>query len=150
MEPVSFTISWDKYVSAITTFGSVSQPFSPKFDNGNHPEFHKVSLLWDTGAIKTMISKRLAKRLDLIPIGMAHSFNTHEMIEVERFRVNLLLPNKIELTELEVISDELPDTDILVGMDVINLCDIAITHPSGKTKFSLQIPSSADLDFEIV
>lgn len=150
MKPIPFTICWDKYVSAITTHGSVSQPFSPKFDTGNHPAFHEVSLLWDTGAVKTMISKRLVKQLGLIPIGMAHSFNTREMVEVEKFRVNLLLPNKIELTELETICDELPDTDILVGMDVINLCDVAITHKSGKTKFSFQIPSSADLDFEIV
>lgn len=148
MKPVPFTFCWDKSVPAITTFGSVSQPFSSQFDTGQHPAFQKVSLLWDTGAIKTMISKRLAKQLGLIPIGMAHSFNTHEMIEVERFRVNLLLPNKIEITELDVISDELPDTDVLIGMDVINLCDIAITHHLGKTKFSFQIPSCSDFDFE--
>jgi len=59
-----------------------------------------------------------------------------------------LLPNKIEVTELDVISDELPDTDVLIGMDVINLCDFAITHHSGKTKFSFQIPSCSDFDFE--
>lgn len=112
--------------------------------------FMKSVFFGDTGAVKTMISKRLVKQLGLIPIGMALSFNTREMVEVEKFRVNLLLPNKIELAELETICDELPDTDILIGMDVINLCDVAITHQSGKTKFSFQIPSSADLDFEIV
>ena len=41
----------------------------------------------------------------------------------------------------------LTDTDMLIGMDVISMCDFAITNAMEETKFSFQIPSSTDIDF---
>lgn len=43
---------------------------------------------------------------------------------------------------------KLTDTDMLIGMDVISMCDFAITDSGAETKFSFQIPSSLDIDFE--
>jgi len=43
---------------------------------------------------------------------------------------------------------KLTDTDMLIGMDVISLCDFAITNPGKQTKFSFQVPSTLDIDFE--
>jgi len=83
----------------------------------------------------------------LTPIGKARTYNCTGNILVDMYKVNLLLPNNIEVENLTVLADELPDTDFLIGMDVINLCDFAITHKDGKTKFSFQIPSSADIQF---
>lgn len=45
---------------------------------------------------------------------------------------------------------KLTDTDILIGMDVISLCDFAITNTGTETKFSFQVPSTLDVDFEIM
>ena len=43
---------------------------------------------------------------------------------------------------------KLTDTDMLIGMDVISLCDFTITNPGAETKFSFQVPSTLDIDFE--
>ena len=40
------------------------------------------------------------------------------------------------------------DADMLIGMDVITLCDFAITNSGAETKFSFQAPSQFDIDFE--
>ena len=37
---------------------------------------------------------------------------------------------------------------LLIGMDVISLCDFAITNLDMQTKFSFQVPSTLDIDFE--
>ena len=37
---------------------------------------------------------------------------------------------------------------MLIGMDIISLCDFAITDSGAETKFSFQIPSFLDIDFE--
>ena len=36
---------------------------------------------------------------------------------------------------------------MLIGMDIINLGDFAITNKNGNTKFTFEIPSSRDIDF---
>ena len=48
---------------------------------------------------------------------------------------------------LMVNDGRLTDTDMLIGMDVISLCDFAITNVGKETKFSFQIPSTVDIDF---
>ena len=39
------------------------------------------------------------------------------------------------------------DNDILIGMDVITMCDFAITNKGGKTVFSFDIPSTRITDY---
>lgn len=36
---------------------------------------------------------------------------------------------------------------MLIGMDIINLGDFALTHKNGGTVFSFQIPSTHEYDF---
>lgn len=129
------------------TNGAICESFSATFDSGPHPAFHPVSLIWDTGSVTTMISKRIVNILHLLPLGVENCVNSHGTIRVNYYLINLLIPNKIEISGLKVIADELPDTDCLVGMDVINMCDFAITHKAGKTKFSFQMPPVADIQF---
>ena len=43
--------------------------------------------------------------------------------------------------------DAMTDTDMLIGMDIITLCDFAITNKDGKTTFSFDIPSSRVTDY---
>jgi hypothetical protein len=37
--------------------------------------------------------------------------------------------------------NEIPGTDVLIGMDIISMGDFAITNARGKTIFSFVIPS---------
>ncbi len=41
------------------------------------------------------------------------------------------------------------DTDILIGMDVITMCDFAITNKCGNTVFSFDIPSTHRTDYSV-
>ena len=147
MKSSAFVQCWDHHVPAIVTCGGISSVFIKSLDTEEHPEFHCVNMLWDTGATASMISKRFVSAHHLTPIGKAKSFTCTGSILVDLYKVNILLPNKIEIENLTVLADELPDTDCLIGMDVINLCDFVITHREGRTKFAFQIPANADIQF---
>lgn len=67
---------------------------------------------------------------------------------VETFLVNIYLPNNVAIQEMRVCKGDLGDNaDILIGMNVINLGDFAITNPGGITQFSFRVPGHADIDF---
>jgi hypothetical protein len=54
-----------------------------------------------------------------------------------------ILINTVQLTELQ----ELRNTDVLIGMDIISLGDFAITNLNGIPWFSFRVPSAAHIDF---
>ena len=61
--------------------------------------------------------------------------------------MNIRLPNGVGFSGIRVTLGELGDADMLIGMDIINQGDFAVTNSNGKTKFSFRIPSQADIDF---
>jgi len=117
-------------------------------DTGEHPPYIELNAIWDTGAMRSTISSQIAEKLGLIPIGQTRVCHADGESICNYYVVNLLLPNKIEIKMLMVNDGKLTDTDMLIGMDVISLCDFAITTSGAATKFSFQVPSSLDIDFE--
>jgi hypothetical protein len=61
--------------------------------------------------------------------------------------INILLPNSVGFAALRVTEGDLPDFDVLIGMDIIVRGDFAISQSTGKTKFTFQMPSTHDFDF---
>ena len=62
--------------------------------------------------------------------------------------MNLGLPNHVIIPDLLVVRAQTQDhTDVIIGMDVIRLCDFSITNAGGKTIFSFRTPSVASTDF---
>lgn len=146
MKSAPYTQVYNSRISGLITSGAVGDAFEPG-ECSNHPPMVDINCYWDTGAVQSVLSNSIIERLGLVPVdaGMSvHAFGT-SMVNV--YYVNLRLPNGIEISNLRVIGGVLPGVDMLVGMDVINLCDFALTHPGENTKFSFQIPSSADIDF---
>jgi len=47
-----------------------------------------------------------------------------------------------------IAQTELTGFDILIGMDIINKGDFAISNRNGKTMFSFRYPSMTDFDFQ--
>ncbi len=83
-----------------------------------------------------------------MPIGataISHAQGTTQDVEV--FLVNIGLPSGVEISGLRVAKVVLRDADVLIGMDIINHGDFAVTNRDGRTKFSFRIPSQADIDF---
>ena len=50
-------------------------------------------------------------------------------------------------SDVKVTEGRLNGFGLLVGMDIINLGDFALTHKNSQTVFSFQIPSTHEYDF---
>ncbi len=95
-----------------------------------------------------MVTQRVVDTCGLRPIATAaisHAQGTTEDVDV--FLVNIGLPNGVGVPGVRVAKAVLPDVDVLLGMDIINSGDFAVTNRDGNTKFSFRIPSQADIDF---
>lgn len=149
MKSVPFTAEFAKPAHCIETKCKLSEAFDAEMDpNGEHPRFMECNAIWDTGAMRTTISCELASRLGLIPLGQTRVLHTDGESICNYYVVNLLLPNKIEVKMLIVNDGKMKDTDMLIGMDIISMCDFAITGASAqKLKFSFQTPGVFDIDF---
>jgi predicted aspartyl protease len=148
MNPVPYTQTYPKPALCIATTCKISEPYDAAFDTGEHPPYIELSAIWDTGAMRSTISTQIAERLNLIPLGQTRVCHADGESICNYYVVNLLLPNRIEIKMLMVNDGKLTDTDMLIGMDIISLCDLTITSPGPETKFSFQIPSNLDIDFE--
>jgi len=69
--------------------------------------------------------------------------------DVNTYGVNILLPNNIGFHALKVTEGILTGIDVLIGMDIISKGDFAITSFHGNTKFSFNMPSTHDIDFDM-
>ena len=104
----------------------------------------KINGIWDTGASESCISKRLAKELGLVPIGMSSRHTAGGCIDCYDYIVDIILPNNVCIQQVRV-SDSMggPDLDALIGMDIICAGDMSITNANGITVMSYRIPSDA-------
>ena len=145
------TVDYGKRVYSIETMCKVSVYHDVvRLGNDNHPKFFEYNAIWDTGAVRTVISPKVVANLGLQPRGKVAMYHANGVSYVNTYFVNLLLPNKMEVQILQVMDGNLPDADILLGMDVIGLGDFAITAPQGKTLFSFSQPSQYAIDFKKV
>ena len=91
-----------------------------------HPPYIQCKAVWDTGAMSSVITPTLARKLGLFSLGLVKMHHANGDSMVNTYMINLLLPNKMEVSTLYVMEGDMTDNDILIGMDVITLCDFAI------------------------
>lgn len=104
--------------------------------------------LWDTGASKSCISKRIVEYLHLIPVGKTSISTANGISDVNTYFVNVGLPNGVMIPNVLVSCADLGDNlDALIGMDIITYGDFSITNFNGRTTFSFRIPSVKEVDF---
>ena len=111
----------------------------------------KTNAIWDTGATNTVITAKVSTELELLSIGKTLVTGVHGIKEVNRYIVKATLNNEnvqidCPVTECQSLS---PDDSIcvLIGMDIINLGDFAISNFQGKTVMSFRVPSIQKIDF---
>ena len=145
----SFTASADRLINRLFSPCFVSDAWSP---GGSEPEPPRMEFraLWDTGATRSHVSKKVVEVCGLEPEDFIkeahHAYGTTENVPV--FYVNFLLPNRVRFEGIPVIQlGSVVGADVLIGMDIIGTGDFAVTNIDGKTKFSFRFPSSADIDF---
>lgn len=146
MNPVSFTLNPPFLIKRLITPIRICVAHVPSPDKP-HPPVIEVNGLWDTGAVCTTITSGLAKALGLIPMGCETVYHANGSCVVNKYMVNVILPNGIEKSMLSVLEGNLHGCDMLIGMDIISQGDFAITNRDGKTVFSFQMPSTHLYDF---
>ena len=142
------TIEFGKRALEISTNVKVSNFYDQsRQPNLSHPSYEPCRAIWDTGAMSTTISPVLAQKLGLVSFGKVKMQHANGDAIVNTYIINLLLPNNMEISTLPVMEGAMTDVDLLIGMDVITLCDFAITNKEGKTIFSFDIPSCHETDY---
>lgn len=108
-----------------------------------------ATALFDTGATNTCISDRIVKSLDLISTGEKDTGTANGPITCNTYLVDIELPNQVTVQGVEVANPEINNSvfDVLIGMDILNLGDFAISNFEGKTTFTLRIPSIRKTDY---
>lgn len=129
----------------------VSQPFEPSDTSANQFPVINTTAIWDTGASCTVISKKFAEQIGLVPTGKTTITGVNHSTQENTFLVNIYLPNKVcfafmKIAEVPALSG---DAGLLIGMDIIGAGDFSVFTENGKTVMSYRYPSIGGADFVI-
>lgn len=145
----AFTVKFNGRTNVLICDVGVSQAFDPMAIRVNQPQIKYIKSIWDTGATSTVISKRFASELGLIPTGKVTITGVNNTTEENTYFVNIYLPNKVNLMFVKIA--EVPgvagDADMLVGMDIIGAGDFSVYSEEGKTVMTYRLPSVGGVDF---
>ena len=133
----TFSVSYDGLVDAVTCTVAIAQTEPFKDSGGN---YLRCNAMWDTGALYTVVSKRVVAKLALAPIDSGIAYTVQGSYEAAVYLLDLMLPNRMLVKALRVSEGDFDDCDILIGMDVIRLGDFSVTNLN-NTIFSFRIPS---------
>lgn len=124
----------------------VSQAWDP---HSSDPQPLMVPFLavWDTGATGSVITQKVIDACGLVATGKTKVTHVGGEEIVDTYLVNIGLPNHVVFYGERVTKGKLGDIDMLIGMNIINQGDFAVTNPNGLTKFTFRVPSTADIDF---
>lgn len=138
----------------------MSSAFTLKYENiknklltsieikGNGKTIKSVAL-WDTGATACCISQDIAKQLGLISTGKTNMTTPNQTSERDTYLVDIVLPNNVTINDVLVVDSEIEKQKIgmLVGMNIINCGDLAVSNFNGKTTFTFRMPSEKTTDY---
>ncbi len=139
-ESRAFTAEFDGFAYNLVTKVTLSHhdDLARVFKNKSQSKI--VSAIWDTGATRSAISRRVAVNLNLKPLKYIKVTDANTTRDTPIYNVKVLLPHKIGIN-LPVSGLSLPfGEDMLIGMDIIGLGDLAITNVNGITHLSYRYP----------
>ena len=112
-------------------------------------QMHTKNAQWDTGATNTCISKTVSDRLGLVPVSNTLMQTPSGQRVANVFVVDIVLRNNVTVKDIQVIESDIGQQgiDVLIGMDIITLGDLAVSNVNGQTKFSFRVPSCEEIDF---
>ena len=95
----------------------------------------RIKALWDTGAMTSCISDKMARKIGLKPIDNGIGVTPAGQIEIQYYFVDIYLSRDIVIPNIKVAGFPLEkhDTDFLIGMDVIKKGNLCIKSTDGKT-----------------
>ena len=145
----AFTTKWNGIADRLITDVQVSEAFDPASAPQPLPHMHATKALWDTGASRSVISPAVVKVLGLTAVGVAQVQHAGGSGNFATYVVNFRLPNAVGVAGALVTESPLQGFDVLIGMDVISLGDLSLTHVGGKTSMSFRMPSVDGVDYVV-
>ena len=111
----------------------------------------KTTAIWDTGATGSVVTKEVARLLDLKPVSKTMVNGVHGSMESNVYNVNITLNNDqitqdALVTECVNLSDD-NSIGMLIGMNIITLGDFCITNHNGRTTMTFRVPSLEKVDY---
>jgi len=97
--------------------------------------------IWSIAAPRSQISTAVANALGL---------EVQAKDGVDYCQVDIHLPNHIRCAGVQVSVHEkaaIFEQDCIIGMDIISLGDMSMTHVGGNTQFSFRIPALGGIDY---
>ena len=96
-----------------------------------------------------MITPKVIATCALSQTGLRNVTDVNETRISPTYLINITLLNSLQVREIVVTQGGLPNSnaDVLIGMDIINLGDFAVTNNGGATAFSFRFPSIEKIDF---
>lgn len=126
---------------AIITDCFIVMPAGVTDENGDRRYCKIENAVWDTGATNTVITPDIVEALGLKPTGKSSISAYGGVVETCTYKIDLCSENGYKIENLEVMSGDYSDYDVLIGMDVITQGDFSISTFDGKTSFSFRIPA---------
>lgn len=123
---------------------------SPAWDprkGGASPKLVTFDAIWDTGATNSVITQKVIDDCGLVATGIAQVHGVHGVSQSETYLINIALPDKVVFAGIRATKGSFTGGDILIGMDIMNQGDFAVTNHNGITKFSFRVPSQGHIDF---
>ncbi len=108
---------------------------------------NKFIATWDTGATNTMVSQKVVDQCQLISTGVTQVATAGGIVPANTYLIDLVLPDNMVMQNLNVTCGHLNNTDVLIGMDIMNQGDFSVSNFKGQTKFTFRIPSMEHSDY---
>jgi len=110
-------------------------------DMYNESNSYLTNALWDTGAMLSVISPEIVKKLNLNIVDTIQIAGINGESPAEVTVISIRFPNGAIIEDVRVaICSMSPGNEMIIGMDIITQMDIAITNGGGQTQFSFAIP----------
>ena len=127
----------------IASFGKISNRLTSKAIIKYGDKQAEALALWDTGATKSCISRNVIRTLGLVATGYCNVHTPTGKAKKRTYLVDVVLPGQIERNDIEVSESEIgkQGLGLLIGMDIINTGDFAVSNFNGNTEFGFRVPS---------
>ncbi len=131
----AFTIKYDRKINALFTDIFISEAFDPKLApvGNQQPKPSAFKAIWDTGATASVITQKVVSILGLQPIDQVKSHTVAGSVKTNIYAVSMLLPNHVKVPNILVAEGKMSEMDVLIGMDIINQGDFAVTNRADMT-----------------
>ena len=147
--PKAFSVNFHGRVNELKTPCRISTAFTPPADSPPpFDQYREFNAVWDTGAQCTVISQNVVDQCQLQPVGMGFLIDANgNKQETHVYDTSLQLLNGVIVTYIPTLQAAPGNCDVLIGMDIITLGDLAISNYKGETVMSFRTPSQALIDF---